>query len=138
MRDLDGDGIITYRDLLLLLQHIFFVPGNFIINWCHEKLPDVAQFLDLVPGGTVAVLISLMVWGFPLLLIVISVFAILGASETTETRLAQWPSSEKDKREKTVQTEVTWSLTIPDPLVYILIGVMLCLFLFLYLADTTR
>ena len=70
MRDLNGDGIVTYQDVLLLIRHIFFVPGNFIIYWCYEVIPGVAQFFELAPGGTVATLISLIVWGFAFLIIV--------------------------------------------------------------------
>jgi len=96
MRDLNGDGIITYRDLLLLLQHIFFVPGNLIINWCHNKIPSVAQFLELVPDGTVALLISLMVWGLAFLF-------VIGMASSALDELIEWDERHKEWKAKRVQ-----------------------------------
>ena len=63
--DVNRDGFFTISDVLLWLQQMFFLPGDWAIWVCLQYLPDTSRFLELdvsAYGSTIAALISLVVW----------------------------------------------------------------------------
>jgi hypothetical protein len=65
--DMNFDGTVTYRDVLLWVKWLFFYPGDGFLYFIINKTPDVAGFFEITElsySGFLSGLISLLFWLF--------------------------------------------------------------------------
>ncbi len=63
--DVNNDGFFTISDVVLWLQQLFFMPGDWVIWLSLQYFPDASRFFELSTrayGSTFSALISLVAW----------------------------------------------------------------------------
>jgi len=63
--DVNSDGDLTITDIGLWLQHIFFLPGDWLIWACLRYWPEMSRFLEVdarAYGTTISALVSVFAW----------------------------------------------------------------------------
>ena len=71
--DMNGDGAVTFRDLPLWRDWIFYYPGDLLIAFVIKYLPSLAAFLQWdvsTYGGVFSAVISFLFW--PVIVVVLS------------------------------------------------------------------
>jgi len=99
-KDMNGDGKFTVSDIPLLIQCVFFYPGDSLIyNLLLEK-SNKATFFELTPesyGGKFSFVASFVVWVAALLVAILGIIAYL----LMEMQISTWWENRKQGRKGT-------------------------------------
>jgi hypothetical protein len=68
--DMNGDGVITISDTWLLLKWLFFAPGDYLLLWFMQVVPQAAIYFEVTPAslfGLGSGVLSFFCWMIPIL-----------------------------------------------------------------------
>lgn len=86
--DMDYSGSITISDVWLWFEWLYFYPGDGVIYFLVNKVPDVGRFLEITHsdyGGVLSGAVSFVAW-FIVLAIIIGAIEEFSENESHITR----------------------------------------------------